>query len=164
MDLVAVALTLGPPTGSVGCMRHQGNGMDAGFDPTCHAVDVRRDVFLYALLPLCVSLALIFAYFSGIRILQEVVAPARNREFGLLENLQHLLLLGCVVPAMLLAWRERRPGFRIFFGLIGIAALFAFVEEIDYGLHYYEAVANVPPAERAVVRNLHNIRTGTGEE
>jgi hypothetical protein len=30
------------------------------------------------------------------------------------------------------------------------------LEEMDYGLHYYEFVAGIPPDEAAEVRNIHN--------
>lgn len=123
-----------------------------------------RDAWVFVLLPLGVSLGMIFGYFSGVEWLQNVVAPAWNREFGVLENLQHLLLLGCVVLAALLARDERRGMWRAGFVFVGLVSLFVLLEEIDYGLHYYEALAGVPEAERAGVRNLHNLHTSSGTE
>ncbi len=123
-----------------------------------------RDAWVFVLLPLGVSAGLIFGYFSGVEWLQNLVAPGWNREFGLLESLQHLLLLGCVVLAALLARGERRGIWRIGFALVALGSLFVFLEELDYGLHYYEALAGVPEAERASVRGLHNLRTSGGSE
>ncbi|MEX0876072.1 MAG: hypothetical protein WD114_01315, partial [Phycisphaerales bacterium] len=64
-------------------------------------------VFWYFLLPMGVSGLLLAMYFSGVRVLESVVSAPylesvhwnSRREFGLLENLQHLILLGVAAVA-----------------------------------------------------------------
>ncbi|MDJ0976505.1 MAG: hypothetical protein QNJ98_18750 [Planctomycetota bacterium] len=123
-----------------------------------------RTVLVHVALPAGVLLALVGMYFSGSHVLQEAVAPAVNREFGILETLQHLLLVAFGILVARLAWRAPRGIERVLFSVATAGAIFMFLEEIDYGLHYYEALAGVDPADRATVRNLHNIRRGSGDE
>lgn len=124
---------------------------------------VRQNVVLYGAIPLAVSLALIAAYFSGVDSLQNIVSPNldlpnpdANREFGLLENLQNAYLIAIVVIALLAA---KRVGGRVRLVFAGIAVLATFVllEEIDYGLHYYEIATGVSSYDPGQVRNIHNI-------
>jgi len=108
--------------------------------------------------------ALLAMAFSGVRILETIVAmpylervalPSR-REFGLLENLQNLLILVTLIVAVRFALRNRVFAARVIFGAIAAVSVFMLLEELDYGLHYYEFLAGVPPDETAEVRNLHN--------
>ena len=76
-----------------------------------------RKLVIYLVVPAGVTLALILAYFSGVSWLQALVSPRiagmhpdSSREFGLLENLQNLYLLGIVVVA---AWAVKRKTLRI---------------------------------------------------
>jgi ABC-type xylose transport system permease subunit len=43
------------------------------------------------------------------------------------------------------------------FALLSAFAMFVLLEEIDYGLHYYEYLMGIEWAESAEVRNLHNL-------
>lgn len=118
---------------------------------------------LYGAFPAVVSLALIGAYFSGVPALQQVVSPNFDlpnpdaaREFGLLENLQNVYLLLIVAIAALAA--KRRVGLgRLFFVGIALSTAFVFLEEIDYGLHYYEIMTGASSYDPEQVRNIHNI-------
>jgi len=116
----------------------------------------RRDIFLYLALPAGVGAALVGMFFSGVGWMQSLVVPVGNREYGLLENLQNLLLLAMIW----VGWRSARRAVhgldRAGWRALCVFALLVLLEEIDFGLHYYESLANVPDAERATVRNLHN--------
>ena len=102
---------------------------------------------------------LIGAYFSGIEWLQTIVAPPGNREYGLLENLQLVILLAIVVGAVIgLKIKTNRPE-KIIMALILAGSVFMFLEELDYGLFYYRLVSGNPIDERIASEfiNLHNI-------
>ncbi len=114
--------------------------------------------FVYWLLPGLYLLALIGMYFSGNPTLQEIVAPSFNREFGLLEQSQNLLLLAIVAAGVVGYRRASTPFERLMFaGLIGMGS-WMFLEENDYGLHVWEWARNVPIILRSQARNLHNIK------
>ena len=86
-------------------------------------------------------------YFSGIPLLQQIIAPTINkpnfnfqqmREFGLLEITQNILLLSIIVILLKSAIKVPDMMIKAFFG-IGVAAfVFLFLEELDYGLHIYK--------------------------
>ena len=64
----------------------------------------KRRILIYAVAPTSLSLLFIALYFSGIEILQTIASPASQREFGLIENAQNLLLLSAAV----ICWRAAR--------------------------------------------------------
>jgi hypothetical protein len=118
---------------------------------------------IYFTAPFGVTFLLVVCYFSGVPFLQGLVTPAfenmdvkQRREFGILENLQNIVLLVMVVMAIIGARRQSLPVLK--WGFVGIAlfSTFIFLEEIDYGLHYYEILRGVPREEMADVRNWHN--------
>ncbi|MCP3917026.1 MAG: hypothetical protein GY711_15880 [bacterium] len=116
---------------------------------------MRRDLILYVLLPAVIGAALLAAYFSGVDSWMSAVAPPANREYGALENLQNLVLL----LAAWTAWRASRGvagRARAIWTVVAVGSLFVLLEELDFGLHYYESLAGVEESERAEVRNLHN--------
>ena len=124
---------------------------------------MRKKVIIYFVAPLAVSLVLIGMYFSGIESLQRIITPHMPnlhpnsaREFGLLENLQNILLIAMCAMAFLGIRRQTwRLGKAAMAGL-GLFSVFILLEEIDYGLHFYEWIMNVPPGEHVEERNLHN--------
>lgn len=86
-------------------------------------------------------------YFSGIKTLQQLVAPTINkanfrfeqmREFGALENTQNLLLLAIIITlAYGIKFSSTLP-LKSFFA-VGVGAfIFLLLEELDYGLHFYK--------------------------
>jgi hypothetical protein len=117
---------------------------------------LRRQLLLWGL-PLVFIAILSICYFSGVHILREFMAPMLNREFGVVENLQNVLIVWTGVIAIT-SVKQAKSGLHKA-GLITIVAIciFLLLEEIDYGLHYYELLMGVPEAERSTVRNLHNI-------
>ncbi len=119
----------------------------------------KRRVLLYAVLPSCFTLILISLYFSGIELLQGITSPATQREFGLLENAQNLLLILCV----LLCWRTSRSEacnhWKWFWRMGSFACLLLFMEEIDWGDHYWSALTGTqrPSGEYFNIHNQGNI-------
>lgn len=122
-----------------------------------------KNLTLFLYLPGGICLALIAMYFSGVDALQRIVSPnlprmhrGMGREFGLLENLQHILIL---VIAGMAIWGVKKKEWkweRIGWGLVAAFSIFVFLEEIDYGIHYYEYANEITLLESQKVRNLHN--------
>jgi len=98
-------------------------------------------VFLW--LPLCFSLIVICLYFSGSPILQQIISPrivgipySSGREFGLLEQVQNLLLLASIFLLLESSVKRSIILEKCFFGLGAAAFTFLFLEEIDYCIHF----------------------------
>lgn len=119
----------------------------------------KRRVLLYAVFPSCFTLILIALYFSGIEFLQNITSPAFQREFGLIENSQNILLL----LSALLCWRTARSEpcnhWKWFWRLGTLASLFLFMEEIDWGDHYWSLLTGTqrPSGEYFNIHNQGNI-------
>jgi len=120
-------------------------------------------VTAYCAVPAIVSVTLIGAYFSGVDLLQSIVSPNWDlpnrdapREFGLLENLQNVCLIAIIAIAIRAAKRAHAVHRFIFAG-IGLFTVFVLLEELDYGLHYYELVTGWKSHDPEQVRNVHNI-------
>ena len=120
----------------------------------------------YVTLPLSLSLAMLAAVYSGVPWLQHIVAPEidglsfnSQREFGLLENLQNLVLAALVVVALIgLRRKEMKIEKLAFLGLALVSAWFL-LEEMDYGWHFRELLWGQRPK---TFRNVHNIGEVTG--
>ncbi len=109
---------------------------------------------IYSLLPAAFMAAVIIMYFSGVPWMQATIAPEINREFGLIENVQNGLLVATLLMSIVSARREMAPLRKAAFAGIAFWSAFLFLEEIDYGLHYWEFISG-RPAELDV-RNVHN--------
>ncbi|HYD48175.1 MAG TPA: hypothetical protein VEB21_07505 [Terriglobales bacterium] len=123
----------------------------SGASPTplaCH--------FRYWILPSLVVATLMAMYFTGIPSLQSIVAPHINRELGVLESIQHLLLLALVVLNVRTALRQSEVTGRVLWWVFSTGALFMLLEELDYGQHYLEYLREVPLEHRSTVRSLHD--------
>lgn len=99
---------------------------------------------VYGAVPLCLSLALQLMYFSGNLVLQRLVCPKlpplppdAYREFGLLENLQNVFVLAIVIFLLIGAIRSVHRVQRVVFVALTLFSTFIFLEEIDYGTHFY---------------------------
>jgi uncharacterized membrane protein YecN with MAPEG domain len=79
-----------------------------------------------------------------------------NREFGLLEHLQLLVIAVTVYFSFQLFRRDttwwRKSGFFLLFLIL----ILLFLEEIDYGIHYYELLFHGGAKTELEVRNIHN--------
>jgi hypothetical protein len=88
--------------------------------------------------------------------MQELAAPTYNREFGLVENFQNLMLLIAAYMAFRLVMTSGSRWIRIGYLLIFLTVVFTFVEEIDYGYHYIHYLNDADIAERSINHNVHN--------
>lgn len=111
--------------------------------------------FFYWVLPTTVILGYVLMYFSGVPVLQSIIAPAINRELGLLESTQHLLLVAVIIMALRGLRGAEVPMERLGYGLATALAVFQLLEELNYGYHYLHALGLV--SDSGGVRwNLHN--------
>lgn len=108
---------------------------------------MQKDLTFYVFVPLSINLLLVGLYFSGHEFSQYLVSPVIEdlpfrswREFGLLEQLQNLLILIIVVLFIYTAFQKESQLEKVFFATGAAVFLFLFLEEIDYGLHFYSYV------------------------
>ena len=111
--------------------------------------------YYYWIIPVILGTTLVAMYFSGISWMQTFVAPKVNREFGALENIQNLIILSILAVAFKGFLRKTLQAEKIIFAGVALAALFLFLEEIDYGLHYLEYFRG--ETIHTEIRNIHNI-------
>lgn len=112
--------------------------------------------FAYWVLPLVVGAVLVFMNYSGVYVLTQLVSPDINREFGLLEHLQLLLIAISLVYAVKAIPKKEFWLEKLGYIMMALFFVFLFLEELDYGLHYIEYFSNKPPTESAEIRNFHN--------
>lgn len=115
-----------------------------------------REHLAYWVLPLLAGWTFIAMYFSQIHWMQELIAPAFNREFGLLENLGAALILSSLAVLLKISRLPMKPAFRVVVLFACALTGLMFLEEIDYGLHLIDWVNGVPHGAGAQVRNFHN--------
>jgi hypothetical protein len=117
-----------------------------------------REHFFYWLLPSLVVLAMVLMFFSGNTLWRTIVAPAIGREFGVLENLQAVLLLVAVAFSVRGIRRSLVTIERGGFILLMLACAFLLLEEINYGEHYWKLLTgqSLEPVGRGNEFNLHN--------
>lgn len=116
--------------------------------------------FAAATLLFIVGYAFVLMIFPGqsLQAFLEFLAPEQNRENGLIETLQHLVLLSLifVLAAQLISSKTFNQ--RLFF--TGATALMAFIflEETDYLMNYIEKLFGMQHYEISAggFRNLHN--------
>jgi len=117
--------------------------------------------FVYWILPSFITLACILIYYFDLFGLEEFIAPEINREFGLVENLQLLiLLLIFFVATKEFRIRKIKIEQYVFF-IVAAISIFLFLEEIDYGLHYYDYFTGKSQTTQVKIfdkqiRNIHN--------
>lgn len=116
-----------------------------------------KDHLLYWGYPLIVSFILMMCYFQGPDWIQELAASSYNREFGLVENTQNILLLFTSYVAFRLFRIPHSRWLRIAYLLIFLTALFVFLEEIDYGHHYINYINDAGADQLRINHNIHNI-------
>lgn len=112
--------------------------------------------FTYWKFPLIISTILVLMNYSGISVLTTIISPPINREFGLLEHLQLLLIAFSLVYSIKSIklkefWLEK-----LAYVFLSFFFLLLFLEEIDYGIHYYEYFIKGIQEDKSIVRNFHN--------
>ena len=119
--------------------------------------------FIYWILPSVVTLSCILVFYLNLFGLSEIIAPERNREFGIVENIQLLLLIMIFYLAVKGARTHKIKVEKYAYILVAAATAFIFLEEIDYGLHYYDILTGRNKDNLAAIevfdtkiRNLHN--------
>lgn len=112
--------------------------------------------FFYWVLPTAVVLCMIAMYFSGIHLLQQIVFPAYNRELGLNENLQAALILAVLFIAVQGYQRADHALTRLGFAFVAIASIFQLLEEINYGMHFLNAINPEKFGRTLPWGNVHN--------
>jgi len=125
---------------------------------------MQKNLTLYLFLPLSINLLLVGLYFSGNTFSQHLVSPIIDglpfrswREFGLLEQLQNLFILTIIVLFIRAAFQKDLQLEKIFFSTGAAIFLFLFLEEIDYGLHFYSYLTG--NGSEATNYNWHNLKS-----
>lgn len=117
----------------------------------------RKEHIYYWILPLLVIGVCVLFYFSGNPTLVAIVCPPLNWEWGILENLQLAILIGIFIVSTRTAFQKKDRILKLGFGLIAVFSVFVFLEEIDYGTHFYQLIKG---HERSGidyhVKSLHN--------
>jgi hypothetical protein len=115
--------------------------------------------FFYWYLPIIVLVPLILFYFSGVRWMVEIVCPAANREYGVVENLQLIIILYMAVISFMAIKRKTWIVEKVGFILLSIFALLVLFEEMDWGAHFIEAATGSRDtifSELTGATNIHN--------
>lgn len=115
---------------------------------------MNKRYFYYWVGPVLVVGLLEFMYFSGISWMQSFAAPEFNREFGAVENVQHLIIFAIIVVAILGSIRKTLKWEKNIFALLAVASLILLLEELDYGLHQVEYFTS--NTYEGGARNIHN--------
>lgn len=115
--------------------------------------------FWYWIFPIALLSLLMAFFFSGIPILVEMINPAMNKEWGLLENIQ-LVIVAVMIGVSAYAFCTKKPALQKWgFGFITVFAVFVFLEEIDYGAHishYFTGDIQSQLGRLTGVYNIHN--------
>jgi len=116
-------------------------------------------IMKYVVIPVLLEIALILGYFFGPSWLRQIISPDINREYGLLENLQVVLLLIAIIFLGRAIPRTKASAERIILALFLVVGIFIVLEEIDYGLPFYRLMVGRP--QDAGYINIHNMGNNT---
>lgn len=124
--------------------------------------DLQKHFFYWILPSVVVGLCMV-VYFFDVFGLAFLIAPDFNREFGVLENLQLAILLVLII-VLIRYWKGAEVAiYRWIFAVMFMGTVFVFLEEIDYGLHYWDYLSGKSSLETKketwdpnIVRNFHN--------
>jgi len=110
--------------------------------------NIVKKPLIYLIIPVLISLIFIWGYFSGNLRLQDLIAPVLNREYGLLENFQNLILIAVIILAGYGIARKRLFFEKVILVCVLAGSTFLFMEEIDYGRHHYRYLIGDPIDDR----------------
>jgi hypothetical protein len=118
---------------------------------------------LFVVLPVSANLILMGLYFSGNQFAQYLVAPQFDwlhhrswREFGLLEQMQNAFLLTIVFLFAVEVFKRPSVLEKSFFLCGSLVMLLLLLEELDYGIHFYEFFNGQESTIEVKQRNWHN--------
>jgi hypothetical protein len=111
--------------------------------------------FVYWIAPSLAISVLVAMYFSNVRWLMTIVAPEVNRELGLLEGLQNLVLLLIIGLTVRRAYHSDAALERGLFLAFVAGSLFMLLEELEYGTHYWWLIQGWDMDARPTV-SIHN--------
>ncbi len=124
----------------------------------------KEKIILFVGIPIFASLLFLGLYFSGIKAAQQLIAPTIDwllpnswREFGIIEQIQNIYLLAIIIIFTIVVIKRKLMPEKIFFLSGALLILVLFLEEIDYGIHFYEYFTG--QASSIEVRNWHNQET-----
>lgn len=131
---------------------------------------MKKKVILFVLIPVTFNLFFFGLYFSGVDWLQQLVAPRMTdaipvsswREFGVVEQLQNIFLLYIVIVFLVAAVKRKCIIEKVVFAAGFFLMLFLFLEEIDYGLHFWHYFIDSPSEVSRF--NWHNQHTFSNHE
>lgn len=121
-------------------------------------MSAKQHAFYWIIPTVLLGILMVF-YFSGVPTLVEIVSPEENWEWGLLENLQLLIILGIFVVSVYACLSKKAPFLKFGFCFTAFFALFVFMEEIDYGAHFAQLMGQEvdnPLREYIGGTNIHN--------
>jgi len=115
-----------------------------------------REHLGYWIVPAAVLALLISFYFSSIPALVTIVCPQENWEWGMLENIQLLILLTILGITIFAAVKKKSMLQRLGFSFLTFFTLFVFLEEIDYGAHLQHYISGSKDSLLGEYYNVHN--------
>jgi hypothetical protein len=118
-------------------------------------MNIQRHLFFW-LIPSLYVLTMIILFFYGNDFWRMVLVPDFNRELGLLESSQHVVIIAVIILSIL---GYRRSATHIEKSIFAFAALFGtllLLEEINYGQHYLGAVQGIRKSELGDAWSFHN--------
>ena len=121
-----------------------------------------KNHLIYWVLPSVFLIVCMCIYFLDLFGWSNQIAPDLNREFGLIENVQLLIIIGIAILAFSTFTKSTVKLERLFYFGVFLFSMVIFFEEIDYGIHYYELLKSNTIAENSTgvfedgVRNIHN--------
>jgi len=74
-------------------------------------------------------------YFSEVPVLVNFIAPKENREWGILENLQLVIIFCIFLLSIYGSFKKARLLQKLGFCFVAFFAIFIFLEEMSYGVH-----------------------------
>ncbi|MES2691484.1 MAG: hypothetical protein V4658_13835 [Bacteroidota bacterium] len=94
--------------------------------------------------------------------LADLLAPLKNRETGLIETLQHVVLLLLAANVTVSAVKTSQSREKVLYAALCLFFLFVLLEETDYLMNYIELLTGKQHYEISVkgFRNIHNNELG----
>ncbi len=117
---------------------------------------------VYWIFPTALIALYTIIYFYDTLGLAFIIAPEFNRELGIVENTQLLIILGMFLVSVKAFKIDKIALHKIVYAGIAIFSIFIFLEEIDYGIHildYFDGKSDADiraESKGSQIRNIHN--------